>query len=113
MGTTGIPRQFILDLAANNNSTVFVETGTFLGVTARWAAEYFETVHTIEKAESLYQGFINSHLRLNIRAHLGDSRIILSDILTVESNNRAVFWLDGHWCGGESAGENDECPLLG
>lgn len=24
-----------------------------------------------------------------------------------------VFWLDGHWSGGFTAGEADECPLLG
>jgi hypothetical protein len=23
----------------------------------------------------------------------------------------SLFWLDGHWCGGDSFGEQDECPL--
>jgi hypothetical protein len=23
-----------------------------------------------------------------------------------------VFWLDGHWSAGDTAGEGDECPLL-
>ena len=30
----------------------------------------------------------------------------------VPANMVIVFWLDGHWSGGVTAGEDDECPLL-
>jgi hypothetical protein len=41
----------------------------------------------------------------------GDSRLFLSSI-TSTLNDPAIFWLDSHWCGGNSYGETDQCPLL-
>lgn len=52
--TQGIPQEIVIELARLNNSTVFVETGTYHGATTRWASHHFETVHTIERAESLF-----------------------------------------------------------
>jgi hypothetical protein len=111
--TPGIPQQIVIDLARLNGSTVFVETGTFYGGTTRWAANHFEIVHTIERAESLY----NLHSRelsqiKGVKPHLGDSRNVLPQIVKDIRGQRAVYWLDGHWSGGETAGEFDECPLL-
>ena len=40
----------------------------------------------------------------------GDTRDHLKQILT--ENDDILFWLDAHWSGGETYGEEDECPLL-
>jgi FkbM family methyltransferase len=40
---------------------------------------------------------------------LGDSRDILPQL---DLSEPTVFWLDGHWSAGDTAGEGDECPLL-
>jgi hypothetical protein len=91
-----------------------VETGTFHGDTTRWAASNFEIVHTIERAESLYKLHSKALAQIKgVTPHLGDSRRILPQIVRDICGRRAVFWLDGHWSGGtETAGEDDECPLL-
>ena len=52
--TTGIPQEIVIELARLNESTIFVETGTYYGETTRWASNYFEIVHTIERSQNLY-----------------------------------------------------------
>jgi len=111
--TLGIPERITVELSRLNRSTVFVETGTYLGGTTRWAATQFDRVHTIEQAEQLYQQHSPGLAAMpNVTTHLGDSRTILPSIVAGLEDCRATFWLDGHYSGGETAGEHDECPLL-
>jgi hypothetical protein len=113
MGIQGIPQQITIELARLNSSTIFVETGTFHGGTTRWASKHFKVVHTIERAESLYNLHSNELAQIKgVTPHLGDSRDILPQIVRDIHSQRAVYWLDGHWSCGEKAGEYDECPLL-
>jgi hypothetical protein len=87
-----------------------VETGTFLGDSAALGARLFERVITIEKSPELHRTARERHPDLmNVEWLLGDSRDVLPQL---DLNEPAVFWLDGHWCGGDSAGEDCECPLL-
>ena len=111
--TWGLPRQIVIDLARLHGSTVFVETGTHQGRTTRWASGHFEIVHTIERSEHLYNLY-GSELSVlpGVMPHLGDSRDVLPKIVNEIRGRKAVYWLDGHWSGGETAGEHDECPLL-
>ena len=116
MGTTtfGIPTDLAMALvqAAPVRHPRFVETGTFMGGTSAWAAGNFREVHTIEIAQVLYdRARVNFANVPNVKLHLGDSSAILPRIL-LEEEVPSVFWLDGHWCGGESGGEDSECPLL-
>ena len=112
--TMGIPQQIVIELARLNGSTTFVKTGTFHGDTTRWAASRFEIVHTIERAENLYNLHSEELARIKgVNPHLGDSRDILPQIVEAIHGQKAVFWLDGHWSGGDTAGKSDECPLLG
>ena len=109
----GIPEQLVIALASINDCTAFVETGTFQGETTRWAANHFATVHTIERAESLYFVQRDSLARLRgVTPHLGDSREVLPGVVSALGQQRAVYWLDGHWSGGNTAGEGDECPVI-
>lgn len=109
----GAPREFVLELAAAANASVFVETGTFQGGTTRWAAEHFAVVHTIERSETLYERYhADLELNSNVRTHLGDSAKVLPAIVNSLSEEPAIYWLDGHWSGDETAGEGDECPLM-
>ncbi|MDD4441273.1 MAG: hypothetical protein PHX41_05195 [Kiritimatiellae bacterium] len=111
--TLGIPQEITLKLAALSGADVFVETGTFQGGTTRWAAGHFPVIHTIERSEKLYAQY---EKQLNaipgVTTHLGDSRDCLPAIVRKISDRKAVYWLDGHWSGGETAGADDECPLL-
>ncbi len=112
--TAGLPTEIALSLAGLAGATAFVETGTSLGGTTRWAAGCFEVVFTIEKAEGLYQRHHETLRALgNVEPLFGDSRDLLPGVLTRLDGRKAVFWLDGHWSGGDTAGVDDECPLLG
>jgi hypothetical protein len=116
MGTMsfGVPSEITLALAQLNTSRTFVETGTFRGGTTRWAATHFDKVFTIERAPAIYERNAADLGRFpNITALLGDSRRVLPEIVSALGHQRAVFWLDGHWSGADTAGESDECPLLG
>jgi hypothetical protein len=91
---------------------IFVETGTFLGDTTAWAARHFERVITVEAAPAIHETAMARHGNLsNVDFRLGDSRDLLSEI--VDSLARpAIFWLDGHYSGWETAGAGDECPVV-
>ena len=106
--------QCVQALTKINNVECFVETGTFRGGTTQWAATHFSTVHTIERSEGLYNDY-NKRLRQlpGVTPHLGDSREVLPGVLQQIGDANILFWLDGHWSGGATAGEDDECPLMG
>ena len=109
----GFPADIALELAQIENISVFVETGTYRGDTARLAASHFAQVHTIELSENFYRDNAEKFSSVpNIVPHLGDSRAVLPHILSKIGSQPALFWLDGHWSSGVTAGAGDECPLL-
>lgn len=111
--TNGVPAEIVLELARMANATVFVETGTCHGATARWAAEHFTAVYTVERSVELYTRHEKWLRELKgVTPLLGDSREKLPAIVAGLGARTAVHWLDGHWSGGNTAGEGDECPLL-
>lgn len=92
---------------------IFVETGTFKGDTSLLASSYFKQVFTIEASDAL---FIAARERLqhlsNIELVHGSSPNILRNLSITLSDQSAIYWLDAHWCGSVTAGENHECPIL-
>jgi hypothetical protein len=111
--TMGVPVNITLELAKLANANVLIETGTFTGQTARWAANYFEYVYTIEKSDEIYAIYAPTFDNINgLSALLGDARIELPKILNIVKDRNVLYWLDSHWSGGITAGINDECPLL-
>lgn len=109
----GIPKDITLELAKLSNIKVFIETGTYLGHTTRWASQYFECVFTVERSEKLFYAHAKELAQIKgVTPLLGDSREVLPTILKKIGEQKAIFWLDGHWSGGETYGIDDECPLL-
>jgi hypothetical protein len=90
---------------------VAVEGGTYRGGTAKKLGKLFDKVYTIEKSEQLF-GVAKKNLTgiSNIKLLKGDTRTSLPGILNSEDG--ILFWLDAHWSGGETYGEQDECPLI-
>ena len=108
----GVPKEFILELKRYFDIKCFVEAGTFRGHTTLWAAEYFEKVVTIENSHSLYEQVVAKHGTIdNICFLYGHTVDMLNEVIQ-KTRNPSIFWLDSHWCGGESYGEFDQCPLL-
>lgn len=81
----------------------FIETGTWLGVTAEAASNIFDKVFTVELSNELYidalNRFKNKH---SVTILQGNSSEVLSAILRNEVG-RILFWLDAHYSEGNSA----------
>jgi hypothetical protein len=107
----GPPTELILALKHEFSITDFVETGTFQGGTSTWAAYHFDRVTTIENSRVIYEQTVAKHGHIaNIEFLFGNSRDVLKSVVPV-LQSPSLFWLDGHWCGGDSFGEQDECCL--
>ena len=108
----GVPTQIALHLRDSFAISTFVETGTYRGDTAKWAAANFDSVVTIEASLLLFQQAQLALSKLsNVKLIKGASRVVLSELVE-QLNEPALFWLDAHWCSGDSFGESDQCPLM-
>ena len=112
MGTisTGPLASLTTKLARKYGIDCFVETGTFHGDAARFAAKLFPRVVTIEIKREYQEQAILQSPGTNIEFLLGDSASLLPDVVAGLTGT-ALFWLDGHAGAGFYADE-DNCPLL-
>jgi hypothetical protein len=109
----GPPGELVLRLRETFQIRHFIETGTYEGRTAAWAAAHFHRVRTIEFSRALHGRALARYRHLpNVDFLFGDSRVVLPSILPA-LDGPGLFWLDGHWSGGDTYGQADECPLLG
>ena len=108
----GPPTGLILALQRQLGIDDFVETGTYRGDTAAWAAEHFTRVATIELSPD-YHAAATARFQPQpqVRVLLGDSGAMLRKV-AAELPRPAIFWLDAHWSGLDTAGRETECPLL-
>jgi hypothetical protein len=108
----GPPADLIKQIADTYGIQVFVETGTYYGKTALWASSIFEQTITIEYSREIYETNLQTYKEnSNISFRFGDSRAVLKEIVPTLTEP-AIFWLDGHWSGAETYGEDDQCPLI-
>lgn len=108
----GPPQVLMLSQRSEFGIATFVETGTYLGMTATWAAQHFDHVFTIESSRPIFERAMRKLSAIkNVHALFGDSRSELKRVVD-SLNSSTIFWLDSHWCGGETWGEEDQCPLL-
>ena len=107
----GVPEKEVEFLKKLMNLEVFVEGGTYMGGTAKNMSKLFSKVYTIEKSEIMF-GLAKENLKniSNVDFLKGDTREYLDSI--IEDNDNILFWLDAHWSGGDTYGEEDECPLV-
>jgi hypothetical protein len=110
--TFGIPKKLVLLLKEHFSIEVFVETGTFKGKTSIWASGIFKDVYTLENSKELFVSTSKSLIKYsNIHPLYGNSALQLNNIVS-EIKQPAIFWLDAHWCGGNTYGNDAPCPLL-
>ncbi|RCV66060.1 hypothetical protein C5S53_00465 [Methanophagales archaeon] len=109
----GPPSEPILQLKERYKLKDFIETGTFHGSTAVWAASHFDNVITIEFSKEIYDQTVAKYGNKiqNINFLFGDSRSVLKTVVP-KLTHPAIFWLDSHWSGGQTYGKNDECSLI-
>ena len=107
----GLPEKLTLFLKQRFDLRSLVETGTLWGNNAVWAGQHFERVHSIDLSEIFWQAAKTNHVgQTNVEFLLGTSPSVLADI--IGRVDRPMFWLDAHWSGGDTAGVDNECPLL-
>ena len=92
--------------------TTFVETGTYKGKMIEAVSTLFANIITIELADKLYRRakriFSN---RPHITCIHGDSGKKLTEVVA-SLGGPAMFWLDGHHCGGLSAKGDLNTPII-
>jgi hypothetical protein len=109
MGT--VEHRFASDLTAVLGLGRAVETGTYLGSTARALARVLPSVVTIELSPELHRAAAASLADApSIRALQGHSAQVLREVNDVSTPT--LYYLDGHWSAGPTAGVEDECPVL-
>lgn len=89
----------------------FVETGTYKGSTIFALRDCFDTLYSVELSEILYKKALQ-RFKNDPKVHLfqGDSGEKLAEIVKL-LDAPALFWLDGHYSGGETAKGDKETPI--
>lgn len=91
---------------------VFVETGTYLGEMVEAVRPYFREVYSIELGEELYaraREMFAAHRHVHLLQ--GDSGEVLPQVLQ-QVSEPCLFWLDGHFSGGDTAQGAEDYPIL-
>ncbi len=108
----GPPLGLVLALKKELGIEQFIETGTFHGGTAEWASSHFTTVTTIELSERYFElAKAKFAEKPNVHPLFGSSPSVLASLIP-SLTQPALFWLDAHWSGLDTAGRTAECPLL-
>ncbi|GDZ95224.1 methyltransferase FkbM family protein [Planktothrix agardhii CCAP 1459/11A] len=94
------------------NIETFIEAGTFQGVTAVWASTLFKNVFTIELSEQLYTNTSANYQHIQHIKFLYGHTVEHLKAIVPQLQGSALFWLDAHWSGGITAGQEEECPIL-
>jgi hypothetical protein len=91
---------------------VFIETGTYHGDTVAAIKDIYSRVISIEVNDALYQkACVRFAADKNVCIAYGDCARELPSILAT-LREPAVFWLDGHYSGGETGKGEVEDPIL-
>ena len=108
----GVPLDLARQLREATGITVAIETGTFRGASAVALAGLFDEVWTIELSADLHRAAVARH-GADRRIHfLQGSSVDLLGQAASSTDRPALYWLDGHWSGAETAGVEFECPVL-
>ncbi len=103
--------EVISQAARQFGCTTLVETGTYLGDMIARTRHLFERLYTIEVDATLHA---NATARFSsdaaVTVVLGDSAHQLPKILE-QLSSPAVFWLDGHYSGGETGKGDLDTPI--
>lgn len=89
----------------------FVETGTFRGDTIVAMEPHFRTLYTIEFSEAYYRRAKEKYSDRTIHFLHGDSSIVFQTLLPT-LKEKTLFFLDGHWSGGDTGHSEKDCPLV-
>lgn len=105
--------RMLVALGRQTRSEQVIETGTYLGLTARRLSAHFQHVYTVEIDPDLHRkaaAYLRS--RRNVTSMLGDGLEALPEILAKPEVTRAVVFLDGHYSGSGTGRGNEAEPAV-
>jgi len=106
-----VKQAILLRYQRSRRFRTFVETGTFTGEMIAAMRPYFEQVISIEMAPAIYEA---TRRRFDgdprVQLLLGDSGTLLPRVVDT-LDHPALFWLDGHYMGGETARAAVDSPV--
>lgn len=88
----------------------FIETGTLNGGTIFSLEPFFNKLYTIEFSEKYYISTKNKYSGNKINFILGNSAVVFETLLP-NITDKCIFFLDGHWSGGDTGHSDKDCPL--
>lgn len=111
--------QFLIAYAPENkfkgyyDTKVFIETGTFHGESVYLALKAgFSKIYSIElNPKFARECQIKFKNKKNVSVISGDSKTVLAEI-TKNLDERALFWLDAHYSGGDTSKGNQYSPIV-
>ena len=93
-----------------------IESGPLGGETIINLQPYFKSLYTIELSEHYFNYFNQVKIEneyTNVINYFGDTAQVLPEILkNLTSENKVIFWLDGHYSGGITARGESDCPIF-
>ena len=90
----------------------FIETGTFKGDMIKAILPEFDKIISVELGNELYKKAVRRFKNeKKVKIIHGDSGKVLHHIMP-EIHEPAIFWLDGHYSGGQTAKGEKECPIF-
>lgn len=90
---------------------VLIESGTFRGDMVEAQKKFFKKIISIELAREIFEKAKRKFRKdSNVEILQGDSGQVLATIMK-EINQPAIFWLDGHYSGLDTAKGSIECPI--
>ena len=106
-------RDMLLGYKSRYGLQILVETGTFKGDTVEAMRREFKRVYSIELAEKFYQDAKKRFSGVaNVDLRQGDSGKVMPEVVT-KLDAPTLFWLDGHYSGGDTAQGDLNCPVWG
>lgn len=106
-------RDMLLDYKSRFGLQILVETGTFKGDTVEAMRKEFRKVYSIELSEKFHQEAKKRFAGVtNVDLRQGDSGKVMPEVVS-ELNAPTLFWLDGHYSGGDTAQGDLNCPVWG
>lgn len=107
-----VKQRMILRQARRHNTSIMIETGTLFGDMVEAMKDHFDQLFSIEISHELAtkakQRFAGND---KIRIIENDSAVALKSLVP-EIRHPALFWLDGHYSGGNTGKGEKDTPIM-
>jgi hypothetical protein len=92
--------------------STFIETGTYTGEMVQAMIGHADRIISIEVAPLLHAKVVQRFAgQPHVQLLLGDSAVLFPTLLA-SLQGPALFWLDGHFMGGESGRGDEDTPIM-